>query len=338
MSETLRDLFASHRLEAQLDGDWVLLPRGCRARVVPIERNRTVLQLDVVFEPWTGTPVIESCVGFGETRTEQEADAWRIFATGSLPVLLAAFFYDDEVEVRRTMWEIDGLQRPVTIGATVTRGDPPELDTWWEAARDLIEDSTLPEGTHWIRLVIAQEDAEVVTEVLLDSEPWAHGQAALSELAWPASPDYYSARIFLVLQGGLDVGRAVADLIAGAGGDDTALTAALLERGVDETDAAMMVGLIPIAFGRVMLAHLEVPFAPEADLTSRASGASHRVRLEDQPIFTEATWFAERGTLSQDQFLAIALRSPELRLIHEAEKAGTALDSLALSPAVVTVP
>lgn len=340
----LRELFAAHQAEAGVEDGWVRLPRGCRARAVFHARpGAPSIQLDVIFEPWTGWPLIESYAGVGETRAAQEADAWAAFAGGGLHALLAAFLYHDDATVERTAWEVDGTTRAVTLGAILTRGTPPEHGAWQAALRAFIEGSTLPEGTHWVRLFYAQHDGDrLACEVLLDNEPWDDARDAMEAFAWPARDGFYSVRGFLVLQGGVDVSRAVAAMVDRPDVDDAGHVRALVERGVEPTEAELLVALIPLAFGRVLVEHLGLGFAPVAELHPRSGGAPRTLRLEDDPLFTEATWLAERardqGTLTRDQFVSLALRSAEVDALGQALDAGAQPADLELSPPIISVP
>lgn len=320
----LADLLARHAVAVTREGDWLRLPRGCRARAFAFEVAPGALQLDVVFEPWLGTHVVESCAGFGPTRAQQWTDAWRSFAAGSFHVLLAALLYDERAPVERTAWEIDGRVRAITLGDITCRGQPPAVERWRAAVRAMIEGSGLPDGTHWIRAYASLEgDRQLDNEVLLDNEPWEYGQEALAGFTWPPIAGVASARLFLIVQGGADASRAIAMLIELADREDEAIVAALEASGVAPADAAALVALVPLAFGRILLTPLGVPLADEGVRVSRATGVDTRFAIADDPVFAEASWLAERGTLTQAQFLAVARRSPEVKLFEQLADAGT---------------
>lgn len=314
----LAALLRRQQVEVIDDGDALLLPRGVRAHAFYVDLGPGVVQLDVAFVPWTGTPVIESCAGFGPTVVDQRRDAWHTFAAGSLPVLLATLLYLDDDRVERTAWEVDDVDRAVTIGALVIRGTPPAVDRWQLAIRDAIVGSALPEGLHWVRAYVAlQGDEMLATEVLLDNQPWDHGQEALTGFPWPATPGVASVRVFLVIQGGLDTSRALAELVDGAALADAEIVATMVARGVDPEDAARLVGLVPLAFGRLLLEPLGVPLAATGVLAS-ATGGDQPFEIASHPIVDEALWLAERGTLTREQFLAVARRSVEVRTFETA--------------------
>ncbi|HVV81501.1 MAG TPA: DUF6348 family protein, partial [Kofleriaceae bacterium] len=320
----LAALLAHHQVAATRDGDLLRLPRGCQATAAFTALEGEALQLDVVFVPWVGTPVIESFGGFGPSVEARRLDAWRTFAIGTLHALLAAFLYVEEADVVRTAWEVDGTVRAVTTAGVTGRGDVPAVRTIEDVARTIIEGSELPTGTHWVRFFFVQRETKlVVTEALLDNEPWDHGQEQLEAASWPpAGPGGGSVRMFLVLQGGLDVGRAIADLATGGGRSDGELRAAMEARGVDPRDAALLVALVPLAFGRVLVEGSGAELSPVARLVDAAGHPRGELVLADDPIFDEATWLAGRGTLDREQFLAVAGRSPELRALDDLADAG----------------
>jgi len=342
--EGLAAVLAGHQVDSQRDGDWLLLPRGCRATArFHVRGEAPVIQLDVMFEPWTGCQVVESVVGVGPSREQREAGAWQAFTAASLHVLLAAFLYHEEVPVERTAWQIHGSTRAVTIGPVVGRGTDPGERGWLDAVRDVIEGSNLPEGTHWIRVFYAHDHrAKLACEVLLDNQPWPEARDIVEEIEWPVRDDYYSVRLFLVVQGGTDVSRAVALFADQPGLDDDDYARALIAAGADPGDAALMVAMVPLAFGRVMVEGLEVGFSPTATVQRRGGGPPAEVVLDDHPIFSEAAFLAERsqeqGTLSRDQFLSIALRSAEIDALNQALEAGAQPADLEFAPPIVSVP
>ncbi len=264
---------------------------------------------------------------------------WKTFAAGSFHVLAATLLYHDTDELVRTTWEIDDLTRAVTIGALVTRGEPPERVRWEAAVKDLIVGSALPEGLHWIRAYVALHEDEVLdTEVLLDNATWDYGQELLAGFSWPHVDGSASLRLFLVIQGGLDVSRAIADLVEQVAGDDGDVVAAMVARGVDRVDAEQLVALVPLTFGRILLEPLGVQLAAEGVTVSRATGAETTFDVVGHPLVDEASWLAARGTLTEEQFLAVARRSSEVRLFEAFVEAGNDPAHCRIGPPHLPVP
>ncbi len=331
-TEVLADLLRTHHVEVgrdDRDPAWLTLPRGVRASAAVYDRGRhgdlQAVQLDVLFEPWTGCVMNESCAGFGTDRESTLASAWQNFAAGSFHVLLATLLYHDTEEVDRTMWDIDGIPRAVTLGGVVSRGARPDDDGWLHAFEAAVRTAILPEGLHWIRLFYAQvEGEEVACEVLLDNVPWEEVQEPMAAFAWPASDDYYSVRLFLVVQGGLDIRRAMAVLIDHAIRGDDQVVEELVKLGYELTDARLLVALVPLAFGRVVASDVfrEAPprFSDTAVLVT--ADGEEPLLLDEDPFFAEATFLARQTmsieSMAPDHINALLGRSAELAIVQAA--------------------
>ena len=342
--ETLLKLFRNHGVLGRVDDGWLLLPRGCRARAtIHASDEDPALQLEVEIFLWLGSTVLESFPGVGATRAVREADAWAAFSKSTLPVVAGAFLAIKDATVERTTWQIGGLGRTVTSGEPVTRGAPPPLGTWFESLRASIEGSGLSRGTHWIRMAYTHRDGEAADcEVLLDNEPWEPVREAMQAFAWPSRAEPYSVRSFLAVQGGLDLSRVLPMFVEHPRMSEDDFAELLGTRGVPAHDARLVVALVPLAFGRVMVARLQLDFAPTAVLSSRERGERRSIPLERDPIFAEATRLAERSrrrsTLSREQYMLIALRSPEIRTLNQALEAGAGSEDLVWSQPIITVP
>jgi len=287
--------------------------------------------------------VLESFPGAGATREAREADAWAAFAASTLPVIAGAFLAIKDAKVERATWQIEGLGRSVTTGEVVTRGAPPPLGPWFEALRTIIEGSGLSRGTHWIRMAFTHRGGEAAScEVLLDNEPWEPVREAIQAFAWPSRLDFYSVRAFLAVQGGLDLSRVLPMFVEHPRMSEDDFAELLGTRGVPAHDARLVVALLPLAFGRVMLARLQLDFAPTAVLSSRERGERRSIPLDYDPIFAESTRLAERArrrnTISREQYMLIALRSPEIRTLNQALEAGANSEDLVWSQPIITVP
>ncbi|HWU87727.1 MAG TPA: DUF6348 family protein [Kofleriaceae bacterium] len=342
--ETLLELFRNHGVLGRIDDGWLLLPRGCRARATLHDSDEDhALQLDVEIYLWLGSTVHESVRGVGATRPERERDAWAAFAASTLPVVAGAFLGIKDAKVERTTWQIGDLGRSVTIGETHARGSAPPLGPWFETLRAAIVGSGLSRGTHWIRAAYAHRGGEpAACEVLLDNEPWEPARAAVEAFSWPARADSYSVRVFLTVQGGLDLTRILPMFIEHPRMSEDDFAELLGTRGVPAHDARLVVGLVPLAFGRVMVARLQLDFTPTAVLSSRERGERRAIPLELDPIFAEATRLAERarrrGTLSREQYMSIALRSSEIKTLNQALEAGANSEDLLWAQPIITVP
>lgn len=349
-NETLAQLFESHGVEVRRDGDWLRLPKGLKTRAVVWDHDTEhtgvfMVQLDVVLELWTGRAIVESCAGFGESRKDALQSAFESFAQSALHPMLVAFLHTDD-EVVRDAWEIDGSFRAVTIGQVAVRGKPPggtELDLdWFRTFEAKLKASKIPEGTHWVRLYYAQQDSEpLAKEILLDNEPWTWIQEALAGVTWPQGPNFLSLRVFVVIQGGLDVSRAVARMIEMPGQTDAEIAPVLAEDGADPQQVQALLAYVPLAFGRAALQELPVKFSDTAIVHEQEGQSGVEIQLTDDPVFFNAQRLAyralERETLSQDQFLVVAMRSAEVHAVNEALTGGADAKDLVVSPPVITL-
>lgn len=344
-NEPLRRLFQSHGIEAEADDGWLRLPNAMAARAVVWRHDTgqpgmTMLQLDVVVELWTGRHVLESCAGFGDSYDKALDNAFESFASSALHPMLVAFFHTDHEAVRDAM-VIDGVMRAVTIGEVSVRGNPPGGESmemgWFQVFKKKLGQAELPGGTHWIRLYFAQQNGEILAkEVVLDNEPWPWMQQSLQDAPWPSGPDFMSARLFVVLQGGVDVSRAVARMVEMPGRPDAEIGEALSRDGADPQEVQALLAFVPLAFGRVALQELEVTFSDKATVRDHAGDEGTEIRLAEDLVFAQADRLARRaiehGTMTQDEFLAVAARSAELHAINNAMNQGAEAKDLVVSP------
>lgn len=343
-NETLLQLFKSQGVEARSDGAWIRLPRDMAARAVAWPRETgqpgiTMLQLDIVLELWAGRWIVESCTGYGASRTEALDNAFTSFASSALNPMLVAFFHTDHPAVRDAC-VIDGVTRALTIGEVVVRGTLPDEESldmgWFRTFKSKLKEASIPGGTHWVRIYYAQQKGELLAkEVLLDNEPWDWMQGALSDVAWPKAPEFLSLRVFLVLQGGVDVSRAVARMIEMPGRPDAEISQWLAKDGADPTEALALLAYLPLAFGRKALQELPIKFAQTATVQRGEEDEGTEIRLEDDAIFAQADQLArralEQGTMTQDQFLAVASRSAEVHAVNNAMTQGAEAKDLVVS-------
>jgi hypothetical protein len=181
--------------EAQLSGETYLQPRT----------DPYLLQLDVRLHLPDGRTLIESFAGMGRSPKYAMGDAFDTFSSSSFHVLLDAFLgHGHETSVQE--WHLPGGRFTTWIGDATFRGQLPgegeENLRWFQALADAIRSSDLnPQQSHWIRLYYAQQQGQtVICEVLLDNEPWHEVQHAMQNFTWQPSEEFYSARVFLVLQ------------------------------------------------------------------------------------------------------------------------------------------
>lgn len=219
LNEELFQLFVAHNVEATLMPDGKVFTSGMLAHCLIFERpseDISLVQLDVLFQIGLDKTIIESSVGFGTDLNYAIHEAFRGFTSNSFHVILSAFCYcdnkcDDRVIV--SQWKVDNESFNVVNSLINIRGKAPELGNcpWIDQFKSDVKNQYLTEGIHWIRLFYAFMNNKISScEVLLDNEPWDIIQNKAMSYDVPPSQDYYSLRIFYILQNGWDIGRLAA--------------------------------------------------------------------------------------------------------------------------------
>jgi len=240
VNQALLDLFRAHGVEATRQGDKIVFPKsGMKVNasfIQEIERPTVfTVEMEVRFEFAPGRTIIEAFAGLGTTREAAATDAFQSFAANSFHVLLAAFLKTDdpggdEEPVSREEWLFGSEKRRVTAGNVGVRGKPPvqgaQLVGWVEQFEQKLKRQRLGTETHWVRLYYGQAKGKVLScEVLLDNEIWGVMQSEVKTIAWPSGDDFYSMRLFLVIEGKDESALSSKPLIAHATPKDEVLGA-----------------------------------------------------------------------------------------------------------------
>jgi hypothetical protein len=109
----------------------------------------------------------------------------------------------------------------------------------------------------------------------------------------------------------------------------------LLDRGIDRPIAVQLVTLLPIAYGRVVLAGSGVLFSDTYLCLDEGGEPGAASRLDGVPLWTEAVAFAKHEVSSEvagEALLAIAGRSSEVDAINKALHDGKKLQNLRCFP------
>ncbi len=343
---TLIALFGAHGVAAQSEGDWVTFPEhpGKIQGLIFALKNVHPLcstQVDIRFSPWPGCAICESFSGIADTREERIRQSLQVFSDNTLHVLLKRFFgLDCGEQTNELKITNHGVPRTITDGNMACRGaGAVEMSTdWIEAFHRLLATEPLLEGTHWVRLYYAQMDRRpTMLELLLDNEQWTSGLAAARSLPLPLADGFFSIRIFLVIQGGVDVGQAIGLMARHSEADDALIESLLVEAGQSLIDARRMALLLPIAFGKPLLESLGVAVSTVCIVGNGVSRTS--IDLESSDIFQESCAFARKamreGTLSRQEFFAIAGRDANLSAVNEALNKGSNPVDLRLAPMTI---
>jgi hypothetical protein len=150
---------------------------------------------------------------------------------------------------------------------------------------------------------------------------------------WWTGDGFHSARLFLVVQGGVGVGQACSVISRSKNATED-----LVALGMTGSQATLLYSLITLAFGRTVLQKMGLTL-PVQFWLHRADGAREKCALADYPIYREALAVAQaQRQLSGEQVWTIAWQSPELRAVNEALKADSNRNNLAFEMPVVVLP
>jgi len=167
--------------------------------------NGTSSQLDVKLDI-QDRELVESFGDIGETTEEAIANNLGNFARNSLHVLLAALqdtSQDEQISIED--WTIAGQQWKVYLGnygGKSTKGMPlPIPETLFPQLKSHILGLPLGHNYHWCRFFISCHNAQIsALEFLFDNENMPQVEQALTTLDWRLTPEFYSIRLFLMLQ------------------------------------------------------------------------------------------------------------------------------------------
>ncbi len=210
INQYLKELFEAHGIIAKSQGNWLAFNEaGVKVNGEiferPVQKHGLTIQLDIRVQIGDRT-LIESFAGVGKEKEEAVQDALQNFITNSLHVITAAFFDPHDKQVTRETWIISGQERTVIIGDVGTRGKVPSeksLHTaWFKHLEKLIKNANLSEDIHWIRMYYAQmKNQQLACEVRLDNMTWEQIQEEMAAYDWPKSQDFFSLRLFMIIQG-----------------------------------------------------------------------------------------------------------------------------------------
>jgi hypothetical protein len=196
-------LFERHDVELEVDEDWLVTDGDFPAvRANWHEGGADTpgrLDVDVVISE--ERHIEESFAGNGRGDAALR-DALNAFERNALHVLLAACWYvTDDRRIQLQSWDLGARSWDVFIGPlTFSSDNVAAPEGLLPALQDALRNESLSSQLHWIRLFHRrEEDGSIVTEALLDNEPWAGGDRLLGQLNWPLTNEGYSARCFIAL-------------------------------------------------------------------------------------------------------------------------------------------
>jgi hypothetical protein len=351
-------------LDARLGGDCAYLGLGDAAVVIPWSQIESTpdgslhsAALGVALRPGEDQPPLfhDIISAFGASPEEAVVQTMLLWRHAELPPILPLIGGPMLPEVQRLAKDSEIYCPPWILYsgpysfmeseeqtfAAHLQARPPLL-----MVRELLRREVDHNRLHWLKLYRFRSEDRDEADCFLDGVQFERGVSRLMEWPWPRVDGPHFFRQFLVL---LPEERSCAELIAerlqtrraiyeavdllGARteSDDDAIVAELVRRDVDEALAIKLVGFVPLAFGRIVLAEMEIQ-AQETYRHLLANGKLSRPhKLRDEPVFEDALavarWEQKTG-LGTDVFRAVAGRSCEVSAVSEALAKGVELDAL----------
>ncbi|MBI5536840.1 MAG: hypothetical protein HY898_29230 [Deltaproteobacteria bacterium] len=197
----------------------------------------------------------------------------------------------------------------------------------------------LTPGVHWVRMFHAEaQGSTTANEALVDNVESVDLQSHMADFAWPRIEAYCSTRLFLLLQDQLDVSQALATMAQWSTTNEDRMRAALVARGASASHAEKLVCLVPLAFGRPILARLGVSYSDTAVVIRRGDQES-TISLLDEPIYVEALRLAQScgqcGGVDPTLFRQISVLSAEIDAVNNALSAGVKVENMRFKPLVL---
>ena len=196
-------LFERHDVELEQDEEWLVTNGDFPAIRASWHEGADAapgrLDVDVVISE--ERHIEESFAGNGSGDAGVR-DALKTFERNVLYVLLAACWYvTDDRRIQLQSWELGVRTWDVFVGPLMfSRDDVAAPEGLLSGLQDALRNESLSGELHWIRLFHRRaDDGSVVTEALLDNQPWPGGDRLLGQLAWPSTDKGYSARCFIAL-------------------------------------------------------------------------------------------------------------------------------------------
>ncbi len=166
---------------------------------------RLVLEIKAVSHQIGDSPILEAFAGSGATVEAAINQAFGKFLLGSFHVLIEALTSHkcetEQAEIEE--WLGEDKRWTVYSGPLITQHSSdsligPDFPAFFAQLQNLFE-KEVPSGPHWVRVVLAVMEGEVVGgEVLLNNETWEPAQRMLLEFPWKCSEEYQTLRHFML--------------------------------------------------------------------------------------------------------------------------------------------
>lgn len=183
---------------------------GITAQAFEMERfeDSVVVQVDIHLM-FPNQTFVESFVGHAETVEEAVAEVFEQFEVNVLHSLIMAFWDNGkrvENGVGTDIWEINGHKWQAVISNYGYRGQNPldevidDTDEMFSTTEKAIKSLPLDKDIYVFRTVYTNVgDGKVVSEALMNNEPFIELEESIINLSWKTVDSYYSVRNLVLL-------------------------------------------------------------------------------------------------------------------------------------------
>lgn len=208
LMEFLVKIYTQHGAVARRMGNWVSVDNGrIFTRAAHFNHRQhphnLVLQTDFITVTQTGQCIVESFAGIGVDVSSAVLETCMSFMDSTFHALFISLLGRSCEHVERENWLIAEQPRIMTFGFLRIRGDFP-LDHWttlFEKIKEQMEATPLSRGLHWGRYFYSNIPGDQpIVEVLMDNEMHEELREQAAILPWPKTEEFYSARVFFVIQ------------------------------------------------------------------------------------------------------------------------------------------
>jgi hypothetical protein len=340
-SHILPGLLEHHGIEA-VDNDGVVSLPAFPGYQIALElhgtENANTVELRAIFSMRPGQALVVPMFGMGENQEEAIMEAEYAFVGCVLHVWIAGLLGGKTEFATQHEWTIGGVPRKVTIGSVISRGtnDGANDARWQFAFHEAVRAFLLPEGLHWIDIYYAQHDNTMqALQVWLDNERCPQLEDIMAKFDWLKSPDFYTVRQFMTLQGGFDCTEHLD--VFGEPLEEEGLIAAMQSRGVSASIAERFVRLGPLAFGRRLVESHKLQVSPRAIALNYTTSEALTFDLHDEWIFRDMERIGRSypQMMDKEHFEPVAHRSAEVHALAQLLEAGREVAGSKISSIVV---
>ena len=218
----LIEIFKAHSIDIEKEENgWINLPRRKDAPFYAYQTrqpkisgkvvnkmqhpNSLVIQIDILLLLNDGRLICESFAGVGENEKSAIENGVTNFLISSFHVLANAFYFQEDEEITKETWEINGEKWRVFLGNFAGRNEsdkniiqPP--DEVFPVIEKLIKSKNLNEDCHWFNWFYANlENKTMQCEAYLDNQIWQAATDKIEKCNWSKQPEFYSFRNLVLL-------------------------------------------------------------------------------------------------------------------------------------------